>query len=251
MKKKIECYLLIKEIELNTFKTTYVESIYNLLAKNQNANNAIMMKKYMKNQFEFFGIKAPLRRNLTKQIVDKHGIPDELKFKQVILELWSLPQRELQCVAMNLIDIRQKKKGIDIALTEHMITTKSWWDTVDHLAINHAGAFFVQNPILIDKVTNLWIESNDIWLKRSALLFQLKYKERTDVELLFNHIKKCCHTKEFFIDKAIGWALRKYSKLEPKLVLEFIENHELSSLSRREALKHIEKNLKIQIHSQN
>ena len=124
-----------------------------------------------------------------------------------------------------------------IEFIEFMIVNKPWWDTVDWVASHHAGTYFKMFPHLIREKTGAWMNSENIWLQRSALLFQLKYKRHTDEKLLFDYILKLKDSKEFFIRKAIGWALREYSKTAPESVVHFVETTELSGLSRREALK--------------
>ncbi|MDZ5471296.1 DNA alkylation repair protein [Bacillus sp. 31A1R] len=207
-----------------------------------NPANAVPMKKYMRDQFEFFGIKTPERRAILKDFVKEHGLPKKEEFHEVILELWAMPERELQIVAIGLIDFKQKKKELKdefVPLLEKMITLKSWWDTVDHIASNHVGYLFNHYPAFIHTVGLKWRNSDNIWLRRTMILFQLKYKTNTDTELLAEIIVENLGSKEFFINKAIGWVLREYAKTNPFWVKEFVEKHPLSLLSKREALKHI------------
>ncbi|MGB6269221.1 MAG: DNA alkylation repair protein, partial [Olleya sp.] len=125
----------------------------------------------------------------------------------------------------------------DITLFEFMVANKSWWDTVDFIAVKLIGAYFKVFPdsrkVYIDK----WLTSNNIWLQRSALLFQLKYKEAIDEELLAYTINHLLDTKEFFINKAIGWILREYSRTNPEWVLDFVNKTDLNNLSKKEALR--------------
>jgi 3-methyladenine DNA glycosylase AlkD len=121
---------------------------------------------------------------------------------------------------------------------EDFITTKSWWDSVDGLAVM-AGEHFKRYPHLQSQITASWIHSDNIWLQRSALLFQLRYKEDTDWPLLEKYITTVFHNPEFFIQKACGWALRQYSKTNPNAVRVFVEKHTLSTVCRREAVKYI------------
>jgi len=124
-----------------------------------------------------------------------------------------------------------------LQLAEFMITHKSWWDTVDLVATKIAGTALSASPELIPAYADRWISSENIWLNRSALLFQLKFKKATGTNLLFSYILKCASMHEFFIRKAIGWALREYSKTTPDLVRTFVESQKLSPLSRKETLK--------------
>jgi 3-methyladenine DNA glycosylase AlkD len=120
-----------------------------------------------------------------------------------------------------------------------MITNKSWWDTVDFIATKLVGTYLVLYPCERKNYVNKWINSGNIWLQRTAILFQLKYKEQTDFELLTYIIRQLNHTDEFFINKAIGWALREYSKTNPVKVKEFIDSVQLSNLSIKEGSKYL------------
>jgi 3-methyladenine DNA glycosylase AlkD len=130
----------------------------------------------------------------------------------------------------------------DINLLEHIITSKSWWDTIDFIASNLAGHYFKLFPDQRWPICEKWLLGDNIWLHRSALLFQLKYKTEVDTELLKHIIRRLLGSNEFFINKAIGWMLREYSKTNPDWVLGFVERHTLHKLSRREALKWLDKN---------
>jgi len=124
-----------------------------------------------------------------------------------------------------------------MSLFEYMVTHKSWWDTIDFIAVKLMGAYFKMYPEEIEVYIEKWLKSNNIWLQRCALLFQLKYKEGLDTNLLKYVINSLLGSKEFFINKAIGWVLREYSRTNPKWVREFVDKTELNPLSRREALR--------------
>lgn len=222
----------------------YVESIKTIFTQNSNSDNALYMKKYMKNKFEYYGIKSPLRREICKPFLKKDNIPKLTEIESIVKELWNEPQRELQYFAMELIFKYFKLLEADAYLLyKFMIKTKSWWDTVDYVATALTGNHFKLHPQLKKSISEKWINSNDMWLNRTAILFQLKYKESTDSEMLFTYILKHCHSTEFFLRKAIGWSLREYSKTNPLAVLEFVKKYEtqLSGLSKREALRIINK----------
>ena len=127
-----------------------------------------------------------------------------------------------------------------IDFLEELILTKSWWDTVDWIA-KLVGIHFRQFPDLIKPVTERWMDSGNIWLQRVSMIFQLMYKEKTDAELMFGYIRRLSGSKEFFIQKGAGWALRQYSKTNPDAVLHFVENNKVAPLTKREALKWIKK----------
>ena len=126
----------------------------------------------------------------------------------------------------------------DLKLMQYLIIEKSWWDTVDFIASNLVGELVKQFPNL-KKHMEPWISDNDIWLRRTTLLFQLKYKDNTDVEFLEKAITSNLGSSEFFINKAIGWSLRQYSKHNPEWARTFLQRQELAPLSIREASKYL------------
>ena len=196
------------------------------------------MIKYLKNQFDFYGIKTPIRKELIKDFTNIHGFPSYQELLKIIPELWELPQREFQYTAIELwMKAKNNLKPEDVELLQWCVINKSWWDTVDGLAASLAGHYFILYPDKIQSVTREWVDSDNMWLRRTAILFQLKYKEGTDEELLFSYVKKLAHEKEFFIKKAIGWALREYSKTKPEVIKNFVRDNQLQPLSRVEALK--------------
>ncbi|NCC72479.1 MAG: DNA alkylation repair protein [Sphingobacteriia bacterium] len=199
---------------------------------------ARQQKAYMRNQFEFFGINSPDRRQIYREILSRFRVISQTDIEPIIREIWRLPEREYQYFGMHLADKFISKADHHFLKTiELMITCKSWWDTVDMVASHVAGTFFSRFPGLIYPVISQWMESGNIWLQRSSVLFQLRYKGKTDTDLLFRLIRELTPHEDFFIRKAIGWALREYSKTNPQLVIDFVRNEPLSPLSRKEALK--------------
>lgn len=216
----------------------YIQPIAELFEEYADKEYAIGAKAYMRNQFEFFGLKAALRRTISKEYL-KNGLPPEDQLQKIITELWQFPQREFQYFGISLIAAFKKQWSTDfIPLIEFMITHKSWWDTVDGIASEITGPFFAKQPALIKKITGNWNGSKNFWMQRSSLLFQLKYKNQTDVQLLSKYIARLSASKEFFIQKAIGWVLREYSKTNPEWVIDYVDQNFLAALSKREALKH-------------
>lgn len=214
---------------------------------NQNVEKAQKMAQYMRNQFSFYGIQAEPLKRIVKEHIKQEGIPSPDEIHVVVHTLWSKEEREYQMVALRLVDEYIKKYGIreeDAALIEYMTVHKSWWDTVDHIASKHASRLFAEYPHLLQTVGKEWRGSTDIWLRRVMILFQLKYKDKTDLPLLEAIIRENTGSDEFFINKAIGWILREYSKTDAEWVQEFIDNNDgLSKLSKREGLKHIKKHV--------
>jgi 3-methyladenine DNA glycosylase AlkD len=217
---------------------TYLLPLIRSLKEQQDPETAIGMAAYMKNKFIFLGIKTPVRKELFRTFVKAYGLPSQDILHTVIIDLWNQPEREFQYAAISLLDKFSKKyREEEINLIEKMITEKSWWDTVDGVAAWMAGDYFRLYPGKTIPVTRKWMDSGNIWLQRSAILFQLHYKQNTDETLLFGYINELTGSSEFFIRKAIGWSLREYSKTNPYRVMQFTENSPLSGLSRREALK--------------
>jgi 3-methyladenine DNA glycosylase AlkD len=219
---------------------TYSEKLRELLLQHRNVQDAQQMEKYMRDQFTFIGLRAPAMKALFKQYITENGLPKGEELHEVILELWGYPERELQMAALSILTRMNKRFEIaDIELLETIITQKSWWDTVDHIAKHLVGPFFKQYPELKRPTLEKWLKSGHLWLVRSCILFQLGYKQETNKELLVEMIERSKHIKDFFIEKAIGWALREYAKINPVFVMKYVETHSLPKLSMREALKHL------------
>ncbi|HET9057040.1 MAG TPA: DNA alkylation repair protein [Chitinophagaceae bacterium] len=218
---------------------SYTTGLVVLFKKNANSVQASGAKAYMRNQFNFFGLKANLWRQLHNEYADRN-MPDFREAELIIKELWSLPERELQLAAIELLGKYKKQwtKKV-IKLIEYLITHKSWWDTVDHIASVLTGPYFKLFPQQIEPITGKWNHSDNFWLQRSSIMFQKHYKKTTDTELLGKYIFHLHNSKEFFIQKAIGWALREYSKTNAQWVRKFVKQNKLAPLSKREALKRL------------
>lgn len=213
--------------------------LINSFIENKDPERAAQMAAYMKNQFPFLGIPKPKRVLLGKEYMKEFKKQKEIDW-DLVNTLWSMSEREFQYLAVDyLLILKNDLQEKDIENIKTLIITKSWWDTVDTLASNIIGVLCLKFPQLIKSHILEWSSSDNIWLIRSAILFQLKYKEKTDAELLGLIIKKNSGTKEFFINKAIGWALREYSKTNKSWVEEFIKGNTLSSLSVREGSKYL------------
>ena len=219
---------------------SYTFNIIKVLNSAKNPDQASPMKAYMKNKFEYLGIKSPHRRELTKPFLTKASLPSVDKLWSIVEELWEQREREFQYFAMELIAKYKKSVEKDwIKNYENLIVSKSWWDTVDFIASTLVGDYFKLFPDMIENVTRRWMKSGNIWLQRTCLIFQLKYKDDVDTELLTSFIKELYVSKEFFIAKAIGWSLREYSKRNPEWVLDFVQKNTLQPLSKREAIRRI------------
>ena len=216
----------------------YISGLLQDLSDHKDDQRAVRQKAYMKDHFEFYGLTSPLRKEIQRPYLLRSNLPSKKKLNSIVKTLWNKPERELQYFSQELVFKYAKNyEKRDITFFEYMITTKSWWDTVDYIASNILGSYFKKYPETREDYVDRWIASNNIWLQRSALLFQLKYKENVDTELLSKIIISLLGSKEFFINKAIGWSLRQYGKFDPEWVIDFVEGTPLENLSRREALK--------------
>jgi 3-methyladenine DNA glycosylase AlkD len=210
--------------------------------KHRNPEDATAQKCYMKGQYEFYGIRNPVRKEILKQHIAEYGLPGPEILEDVIRSCWELPERDFQSVGILLLVKLSKKLEKDIIpLLEHLITNKSWWDTVDGLAAWIVADLLKKYPELIVTVTTKWMDSENVWLQRTCILFQLHYKKDIDLKLLYGFIDRLSGSKVFWIQKAIGWILREYSKTDPDEVIRFVNSHHLAPLSKREALKVIKR----------
>jgi 3-methyladenine DNA glycosylase AlkD len=221
---------------------SYARDLKALFLKHANPRQAGPMRAYMRGQFDYLGIKSPQFRELMRQHYAQHGLPPLADLERILLDLWALPQREFQYVATSLLARfdAQLPAGF-IRTLEHLIVTKSWWDTVDSISTGTLGVLFRRYPKVRLRYLTKWRKSRDFWLRRACILFQLNYKTETDFALLCDIIRDNLGSKEFFINKAIGWALRQYTRVDPQAVRKFVAETPLRPLSAREALKWLER----------
>ena len=206
--------------------------------KHADTSRASAAKAYMRNKSEFYGLTSPTRRQLVKELFTKSGLPDYSQLEEVVEYAWDQPEREWQYTAMEIAEKFVKKADKDLLdLSEWMIVNKSWWDTVDFIAPNIAGMLFIKFPEVKMQYIENWMQSGNLWLLRACLVHQLRYNNTADRALLFNLCERLSGHPDFFIRKAIGWSLRQYSKTSPESVIDFVNNHKLSALSTKEALK--------------
>ncbi len=220
---------------------SYLTPLIKSFEQHADAVNAKAMKAYMLNQFDFYGLKAPVWRKLSKEYFKK-ALPPFEEAEEIINDCWQHPKREMQYLGIELLACYHKQwKKETISIIEYILTHKSWWETVDHAATALTGPYFKKFPEQKTKVTTKWNKNSNMWLQRSSIMFQKFYKKETDTDLFSKHMLNLTHSKEFFIQKAIGWALREYSKTDAKWVQAFVKKASLSPLSEREALKRINK----------
>jgi 3-methyladenine DNA glycosylase AlkD len=218
----------------------YLKKLEDQLQMQGNPVIASGAKAYLRNQFEFFGVKAPERMYILAAFLKSEGLPKQTEFEPVMKSAWEHPCREMQYVSMEIASkMRKHFTPESIDMLEYLICKKSWWDTVDYIAPQLVCSYFMNFPEMQAETIDKWMASGNIWLQRSCLLFQLKAKDKTDETLLYQLIKELAAHPDFFIRKAIGWALREHAKRNPESVKHFVDSTALSVLSKREALKHI------------
>ena len=209
------------------------------LEENRNELLAESMSKYMQDKFRFLGIRGGTRTEIYKKY-----FPDARKTKTIdwdfVERCWNKEEREFQyAVVYYLKAIQRFLKREDISRLKYLIVTKSWWDTVDLLA-KVVGSLVIRIEGY-DQIMLEWSKDSNIWLRRVAILYQLSLKDKVDEQILDNILVNNLGNSEFFINKAIGWALRDYSKFNPEWVREFIKENKanMTNLSIREASKYL------------
>jgi 3-methyladenine DNA glycosylase AlkD len=224
---------ILPEAYLDIVVKTFVAAGDPLRAEQQRA--------YMRNKFEYCGLGAPQWMAMGKEIFALHGMYTGKQLKEFVMLCYDQEYREVQYVGLEMMQRMlpmQEKSWIRVL--EKCITTNSWWDSVDWLA-KLVGIHFKKYPELQHEYAYKWIDSDNMWLQRVAIIHQLLYKERTDEKLLFEMINRVADSKEFFLQKACGWALRQHAKTNPKSVEKFLAKHEVSKLTMREAMKQLNK----------
>lgn len=219
----------------------YIENLTRAFENQRNDSIAQQQKAYLKDQFEFFGLKTPLRREVQKPFLQREYLPSKAEAMEITKLLWIRPEREFHYFGQELMmKFKNKLDEEDLEFIEYLIMRNSWWDTVDMIASHLVGAYFKKYPEKKRLLMLKWSKSDDMWIRRTSIIFQLKYKDETDTELLAQVIENNIGSKEFFINKAIGWALRTHSAIHSEWVEDFVDRHpDLANLSKKEALRSI------------
>jgi 3-methyladenine DNA glycosylase AlkD len=207
---------------------------------NRDRVRAPQMAAYMRDQFPFLGIPTPERRALSRAVIASTPKPSERDLTRILRACWALDEREYQYFACDYVGrYVHACSARFVRELRFAITHKSWWDSVDALAPS-VGALVVAHPRLVATM-DAWIDERNRWLVRVAIIHQLRHKQHTDAERLFAYCTRRADHPDFFVRKAIGWALREYSKTAPDAVRHYVTGmgDRLSPLSRREALKRI------------
>ena len=213
--------------------------LYEEMIQHKNEEQAQKMSKYMLNKFEYIGIKTPERREIFKNFFKEYKNKEKIDW-EFVNKCWENKYREFQYVAADYLKNMKDKLTIDdIPKLKQLVLEKSWWDTIDNLDMT-IGALALKDSN-VNKILLEWSLDENIWLRRIAIDHQLLRKEKTNAELLEKILKNNLGQTEFFINKAIGWALRDYSKTNPERVKNFIEENKekMAKLSIKEASKYL------------
>ena len=222
-----------------------IDAVRQGLAEVADPERAPAMQKYMKSTMPFYGVPTPLQQQVFRSVFAAHLLPDRPAFEATARALWDdATHREERYAAIALTRQRAYRSFQDpnlMPLYEHFVVTGAWWDLVDSVASRSIGPLLRGFPADLKPVMLAWANDDDLWRRRTSIIVQLGSKAETDIDLLSRCIQPSLCSKEFFLRKAIGWALRQYSYTDPAWVRSYVEEHavELSPLSRREALKHL------------
>ncbi|MEU3661209.1 DNA alkylation repair protein [Streptomyces sp. NPDC032940] len=231
----------IPDVPHSPLADTVMERLTAVYTGAADPERAVAMQAYMKHVAPFLGLTTPVRRALSRTVLDGLPRPDEADRTAIALRCWRLPEREYHYFAVDLLRRHVTYCSSDfLPVVRHLLTTVPWWDTVDLLAAHVVGGLVAADRGLTADM-DAWIADDDRWLVRAALLHQLRYRERTDSDRLFGYCRRRSGHPDFFVRKAIGWCLREYAKTDPGAVRAFVAAHEraLAPLSVREALRNI------------
>ncbi len=231
----------IPDVPHSPLADTVLERLTVVYAAAADPERAVDMRAYMRDVAPFLGLTSPVRRALSRTVLEGLPRPRESDCTAIALRCWRLPEREYHYFAVDFLrrHVTHCSSGF-LPVVRHLLTTVPWWDTVDLLAAHVVGGLVTADRDLTADM-DAWIGDDDHWLARAALLHQLRYKERTDTDRLFGYCLRRSDHGDFFVRKAIGWCLREYAKTDPDAVRAFVAEHRtrLAPLSVREALRTI------------
>lgn len=228
---------------------TFIRVVRDGLASAGDPARAVQQQAYMKSAMPYYGLTAAELKALLRPILVEHRFEERAEWETTARLLWDVAtHREERYAAIALLRHRHYHPWVDadlVPLLEHLVRTGAWWDYVDEIASHLVGQVLLEDrptltPLMID-----WAQDDHLWVRRTAMLCQLRHREQTDTDLLEHalvaNLDDTVLGKEFFIRKALGWALREHAKTDAAWVLDFVGTHadRLSGLSRREALKHL------------
>lgn len=215
----------------------------NQLASHADLERAAAMAAYMKTDMPFYGVGSPDRKPIARHLKTAYPPAGQEDYEAVVRALWERPTREEKYLAIDYATAHRRfVQPASLSLYETLVREGAWWDFVDQIAADLVGGAFQKDRERVEPVIRRWIDDPHMWIRRTAILSQLRHKEETDRDLLFDLCLRRCHETEFFIRKAIGWALRTYARVAPEEVVRFLVDHRnaLSGLSFREAAKHLD-----------
>ena len=228
---------------------TYVGAVRAVLAESGDPERAAQQQAYMKSELPFVGLTAPTLKALLKPLLVEHRFIDRALWEDGVRELWEdATHREEWYAAIALLRHRSYRHWIDpslLPLLDHLVRTGAWWDVVDEIAAHLVGQVLLDHRDEVTPLMHEWAVDGHLWIRRTAMLAQLRHKELTDTDLLERvltaNLDDTSYGREFFIRKALGWALREHAKTDPAWVRGYLRTHadRLSGLSRREASKHL------------
>jgi 3-methyladenine DNA glycosylase AlkD len=226
-----------------------VRLVRDRIAGAADAERAPQMQAYMRSAMPYRGVTAVPLRALMKSALDEHPLPDRDTWESCIRELWDAADyREERYAAIAVASHRAYRPYQDpsvVPLYRHLVLSGAWWDLVDPVATRNIGGVLARHRDEVTPIVHEWAGDDDLWLRRTAIISQLHHKQDTDLDLLRDALEENLdgsrHGREFFVRKAVGWALRQHARIDPGWVRAFVAEHEgeLSGLSRREALKHL------------
>ncbi len=220
------------------------------LAKLTDAERAQGAAAYMKQALPFLGLPMSQTRSLARQCLKQHPLTSDKSWRASVESLFfNARYQEERYAALELAGIKRfdsYQKPALLSLYKRMIQTAAWWDLVDELS-TLVGTLLLLHPSQVRPQLLGWSKHEDIWLRRASIICQRKHRQQTDLELLVACIEPSLDSSEFFLRKAIGWALREHSKTDPEVILAYVTAHrrQLSNLSKREALKHLRASKKL------
>ena len=220
-------------------------AVRDALRAEREPDRAAGQQRYMKSAMPFLGVTVPVMRRAARAAFDRRPPPTVEVWRATILALWrEAGYREERYAAIELAVHRPFRRWMTmdtIPMLNELIVDGAWWDYVDRIAPAGLGRILVSQPQPMGALMRAWARDENVWRRRAALLCQLGLKEDTDPALLYDCLEACLGHDEFFVQKAMGWALRAFARVDPAGVRRFVASHEasLSKLTRREALKHV------------
>jgi len=229
-------------------KHELIEAIRGELAARADPVKAPRMQAYLKSELPCYGVTVPLQRQIVAAAAARFPLSNFDDWRDTLLGLWrGAERREELCCAVHLTGLRAHRDFRTLQalpLYEELIVTGAWWDLVDDVATHRLGPLILQHPKPLKREMRAWSRDRSLWKRRSSIICQITLKRETDVELLYACIEPNLSDGDFFIRKAIGWALRSFAYTDPDEVVRYVgeKGDRLSPLSRREALKNVPSN---------